>query len=194
MAVTGSVGGPVIDVGPAPIPLPLSTLGVRVGVSERSDVALGVHPSLAAMFGVWGVDAGGSYLVLKPDGPRPAVLIDARTSFIWGDTAQGAPAGGLRNFTDVAALASWAWTPRDHLVYVGAETFFQPVPFRPTAGLVAGNQFRVSPAVGATVEVKWMQGHVNTDDLTLTYFGPWQQGALVVQAGLSVAFGGKEAP
>ncbi len=94
VAVTGSYGGPVIEAFGAPFPLPLSQVGVRYGVSDRSDVHAAFHPSVAGLAGLVGIDAGASYLIAPELGRRPAVVVDGTVSFFGGDTVEGEPEGG----------------------------------------------------------------------------------------------------
>lgn len=191
-AVTGSFGGPIVEVFDAPIPLPLTQVGARYGVSDRSDVHVGFHPSMLGFFRLVGVDAGASYLVAPQLGPRPALNVDGTLLFVAGDTAEGDPAGGDRFFGDLAALASWSWGDKGHLAYAGLELFAQPRPWGLYAAPVVGNRFQLGQHLGLSLEAKWWDPWVDAEDLTLHYIAPGQRGAISLQAGLNVTFGGKE--
>lgn len=190
VAVDASAGGPVVRAFDAPVPLPLSTVGVRYGVSDRSDVHAAFHPSLAGMFGVWGVDAGASYLIFEQQGLRPALLVDGTATAVWGDTNPQGPEGGFRLFTNVAALGSWTYGERGNLVYGGADVFVQPYPWGVLGGPLVGHQLRLGERVGLVTELKWMGGSHPTEDLTAFWYGPGRNGVWVPQIGLNVALGG----
>jgi hypothetical protein len=193
-AVTGSLGGPIVEVFDAPIPLPMTRIGARYGVSDRSDVHLGLHPSMYGFFRLVGVDAGASYLLAPQLGARPAVNLDGTLLFVGGDTAEGDPRGGSRLFADASALASWSWGERGNLAYTGAEFFAQPRPWGLYAAPVVGNRFQLGEHLGLSLEAKWWNPWVDAEDLTLHYIAPGQQGAISLQAGLTVTFGGEEGP
>jgi len=189
-AVNASVGGPVAELFGAPVPLPISTVGVRHGISDRSDIHAAFHPSMALLFGVGGLDAGASYLIFEQQGPRPAVLVDGTLTAVFGDLSEGEPAGGFRMYGNVAALASWQYGQRGNLVYTGADLFIQPSPWQPIGGPLIGHQLRLGERVGLSTELKWMGGSADTDPFTIRWYGIGQQGALVPQIGLDIAFGG----
>lgn len=188
-AINASVGGPTAELFGAPVPLPISTVGVRHGISDRSDIHAAFHPSMALLFGVAGLDAGASYLVFEQEGPRPAILVDGTVTAIFGDLSEGEPAGGFRMYGNVAALASWEYGQRGNLVYTGADLFIQPSPWQPIGGPLIGHQLRLGERVGLSTELKWMGGSANTDPFTIRWYGIGQQGVLVPQIGLDVAFG-----
>ncbi|MCP4809769.1 MAG: hypothetical protein GY913_25120 [Proteobacteria bacterium] len=189
VAVTGSYGGPVIEAFGAPFPLPLSQVGVRYGVSDRSDVHAAFHPSVAGLAGLVGIDAGASYLIAPELGRRPAVVVDGTVSFFGGDTVEGEPEGGVRLYTGGAALASWSLGERDHLVYTGAELFWQPRPSQLYAAPVLGTRLMATRRVGVGLEAKWLQPWEDTEPLTAHFYSPGQHGAISAQLGLHITFG-----
>jgi hypothetical protein len=58
--VTASVGGPLVLFGGAPVPVPLTTVGVAHGLSDAVDLRAGLHPTAAA-FGIAGLDVGAAW-------------------------------------------------------------------------------------------------------------------------------------
>ena len=62
--VSASVGGPLVVFGGAPVPVPVTTLGVAHGISDAVDIRAGLHPTAAA-FGVAGLDVGAAWHPLK---------------------------------------------------------------------------------------------------------------------------------
>lgn len=189
VAATGSFGGPVIEAFGGPFPMPLTTLGVRYGISDRSDVHASVHPSLAGMFGLIGVDAGASYLVAPQLGARPAVLVDGTLLVVGGDTVEGEPEGGVGAFMGASVLSSWAWGKRDNLVYAGGELFLQPRPWQLYAAPLVGNRFQLTRRFGLALELKWVDPWLQTEDLTVNFYSPRKYGAVTVHAGFHVTFG-----
>lgn len=190
VAATGSFGGPVIEAFGGPLPLPLTTLGVRYGVSDRSDVHAALHPSLAGMFGLIGVEAGGSYLIAPQLGRRPAVLVDSTLLVVGGDTVEGEPEGGLGAYASTAVLTSWEWGGRGHLAYTGGELFAQPGQLY--AAPLVGNRFQLG-RLGLALELRWVDPWLRTDDLTVHFYAPKRFGAVTAHAGFTYTFG-KEAP
>lgn len=77
VAVELELGGPFAKGGSAVFPLPLTTLGASYGVADRIDVAAHLHPT-AALFGVAGLDVGGSWQPLLQQGAIPAVTVVGR--------------------------------------------------------------------------------------------------------------------
>ena len=64
---SASLGGPLIVFGGAPVPLPVSTVGVAHGVSESLDLHGDLHPTAAA-FGVAGLGLGVAWHPLRRRG------------------------------------------------------------------------------------------------------------------------------
>lgn len=77
VAVELELGGPFAKVGSAVIPLPLTTLGASYGVAEHFDLSAHLHPT-AAVFGIAGLDLGGSWQPLVQKGAVPAVTLAGR--------------------------------------------------------------------------------------------------------------------
>lgn len=100
VALEASAGGPIVDIG-APVPLPLSTLSVSVGVLERLDVQAHVHLTTLLALRTAGLDVGTTWLPLTQDRWRPAVAITGR-GFLFTDL-RGAPLG----FVELTSTASW---------------------------------------------------------------------------------------
>jgi|GEM_PF-881276 len=74
--VTASLGGPLVVFGGAPVPLPITRVGVAHGTSESVDVSGGLHPT-AALFGVAGLDAGVAWHPLRAHRSLLALGFDA---------------------------------------------------------------------------------------------------------------------
>ena len=74
--VTASLGGPAVLLGGAPIPVPVSTVGVAYGVSDAVATRGALHPTAAA-FGVAGLDLGMVVHPLREHRAQLALGLDA---------------------------------------------------------------------------------------------------------------------
>jgi hypothetical protein len=81
--VSASLGGPMVALGGAPIPVPLSTVGLAHGVSDTVTVRGALHPTAAA-FGVAGLDLG---LVVHPIATRRGALTLGLDAYGFGNGA-----------------------------------------------------------------------------------------------------------
>lgn len=193
VAVEGSLGGPIVHVFDAPIPLPLSTVGVAVGVTETTDVHAAWHTTAAAMFGLPGADVGVSQQLLAQSGARPRVMADLTLVGVGGDVAEDhGSEGGFRLFAQPTATAAWDWGKRKrHTGYGSLTGFLQPFPEFAALGAVAvGNQWGVGEVLTLRTELKWIQPWESSAPLTPDYITPGQLGALSAQIGLGLRFGG----
>ncbi|MCP4809372.1 MAG: hypothetical protein GY913_11660 [Proteobacteria bacterium] len=193
-AVEVSVGGPVARLGGKPIPIPLSTVGWRYGVHDRSDVHLRLQPTAAAL-GIWAGDVGASWMLLDQEGRRPAVVTE-------GSLLVSGNAAGFRTWGELETLASWELGEKRHLVYGGADLLLQPArantDYLPTrrvlAGPVLGARWMAGERLGIATAVTWWEPWTDSEALTAYYYSPGQQGAVSLELGLHVVLpqrGGK---
>lgn len=191
-AVTASFGGPMFVNNGVPMPLPLGSVGYAHGVSDRTNVHGALYPTLVR--GLYGAHVGAATALLAADGGRPGVMIDGTLYVFGGDAATGDPAGGVRLFPDVSAVAAWELAGGHH-PYVGLDLFTQPFPSpRAWPSPMAGFELVADGRVGVQLEAQWIAPWRNTDDLVVDWVGPGKQGALSVQLGATVYLGRKEAP
>jgi hypothetical protein len=192
-AVEVSAGGPVARLGGLPVPIPMSTVGYRYGLSDRSDLHVRMSPTPLILFGVVGGDAGVSYMLWDQSGAWPMLVVDHSVHVSGG-------AGGVRFFGEVEPLLSWQWGQRQHISYVGADVFLQPYdlieedPSAPDtrhilAGPLVGSRWMLTERVGLVTQVTWMEPWSDVTPLTAYYYTPFQRGALQVKLGAHVAFG-----
>ena len=188
-AVTASLGGPLLEFGGAPVPVPLLSAGYRYGLSDRTSVHGALHGTGLVLLGVFGADLGVDVELLPPSGSRPRLMFDQTFALFTGDAALGEPAGGPRVFADLALLASWDVGREAHHPYVGLRLFDQPFPERhvypyPVAGAVwnAGR-------LGWQLELGWPGITARNVPSFVDWIGPFHQGALSVQVGATVATG-----
>ena len=199
-AVEASLGGPIARLYGAPVPIPLSSVGYRYGLSDRSDLHVRLHTTPLALFGLASFDAGASYLLADQQGGRPAVNLEGSLYVTAGKLSTGR--GGVRFFGEAELYGSWAWSQREHLAYVGADFFYQPWselsgdPYQDTtriyAGPVLGNRFMLGPRTGLAVQGTWINPWTDVEPLTAHYYSPGQQGAIQLKFGVHHAFGGGE--
>ncbi len=129
-----TLGGPFAKVGSAIIPLPLSTVGASFGIADHLDVSAHFHPT-AAVFGIAGLDVGGSWQPLLQKGAIPAVTL----------------AGSLFGFTDFKS----GFMPYLELAATGSYRIAER--FSPYLNVSTLVQINAAPllAVGAGVEVEF---------------------------------------
>ena len=101
LVAEASVGGPAVLVGGAPVPLPLSTVGVAWGFTERSDLSAHMHLTTLLAQKIAGFDVGGAWLAAEGEGARPALCFGWR-GYVFIDFRSGA-----LGFLDGALTASW---------------------------------------------------------------------------------------
>lgn len=190
VAVTAAIGGPMVEFAGAPLPLPISSLGVVYGIDGRTNLHATVYPTNLALFGLFGADVGASREVLAPDGPRPRVMADLTLYVFAGDIAAGDPAGGVGVFPDVSAIASWPLALGRTVPYVGLDNFVEVAPgLRYVPSLVVGDELRVGRRVGLQLEGKLIAPWVDTNRWVPHWYGISRHGAFSVQLGVNVYFG-----
>ena len=181
-----SVGGPMLKLFNAPIPAPLSAVGVRYGVHDRVDVQAHYHPT-ASVLGVLGLDVGSSVWAVKGEKGIPDVTATAR---LFGFTDFKA----FRPYLQLGGVASWRLWNRvapylgvDGLVQFGAAPLF---------AVAAGLQ-GIFGRFTAQLEAKWFGVGIDTRYMVVDWISPGGIGAIGVQFGFGYRFGGpdeKEAP
>jgi hypothetical protein len=190
-----SFGGPIVEVYGAPIPIPLSTVGATVGLTETVDIHAAFHPTAAVLMGVVEFDAGASWMFLENSGAVPRLMGDLMLVGAGGNQGEGDPEGGFRLFLQPSLMASWDWGKKQKLqsFYTGPTVFFQPFPeVHAVGGWVVGQRFGFSPKTHLDLELKWMAPYGSTENLVLHYYSPGNLGAISFQLGFGFKFGKKE--
>lgn len=203
-AVTGSAGGPLTRLFGKPVPIPLSTVGVRYGLSDTVDLHGAVHVTSGLLLGTPGLDAGASWMFLAPEGARPALVVDGRlTGFLGPVNREGL---AFRGYADASLLASWDLGAREHLVYAGAELLFNPYKLgredeawldahpasaRWLGGPLVGARLMATERLGVALEAAWVNPWMDTEALTAWYYAPGHQGAFQLKLGLHYSFAGR---
>lgn len=182
LVAEASIGGPAVIEGGAPLPLPLSAVGVSWGFGDRSDLSTHFHVTTLVAQKLAGFDVGGSWLALEADGARPALTVGWR-GYVFTDFHSGAI--GL---FDGSLAASWNLSRR-------------VVPFVSLVGqLSAPLQLDFAPAVGAQfrfqrftlqAELRWFAPTQDARGAAVKWLSPYKQGAvgLVISGRYALADG-----
>lgn len=191
--VDASLGGPITELFGAPVPLPITTVGATVGVSDKTNVHAAFHPTGAALFGIVTIDAGVSTQLLAPKGARPRLMADLTVLGAGGDVAEDGAEGGVRFFARPTVTASWDWGKQKRsTVYTALGAFAQPWPGVYGVGTWAvGNIWALGPGVGLTTQLEWIAPYASSLPLAPYYYAPADQGAVSFQLGLSLRPGAK---
>lgn len=195
--VTVDLGGPFVEYGSTPIPVPFASVGYRYGIDEHTDVHTALHLTGIPMFGMGGVDVGVGRELLTAKGARPRIMLDLTSYFFFGDAHGGAPKGGLQWFPDLSLAATWdlphAEGRRPHRIYLGFDDFFQVAPsFHWIFTPFVGTELRAHDKLGIQLEVQWNQPWQDTTYANPVWIGPSHLGAVGVRLGFDVYLPGKK--
>lgn len=179
LAVEGSVGGPAAVVG-APVPLPLSTLGVAYGLLPRLDVSAHTHLTTLFLNQVAGFDLGVTGLWLEQAGARPALASTLR-GYVFTDFRAGA-----LGYLDATVVASWQLAPAWLL-------------FAQLAGQADLTALAVDPLLGVgaewhlerttvQAELRWYAPQRDTRRSAVPWLSPFKQGVVGLQLGVRYDF------
>lgn len=167
--VEGALGGPVVNIG-ALVPVPLTTLGARYGLSDRVDVAAHAHLTPLA-FGTLGADVGGAVRLVDAEGAVPRVTLSSR---VYGF---GALRGGALGLVEATVATGYSFADDRVKLYL-APTLLQPFASSPinfsvgagAAGRVGNTEFQL--------EARWYQPTVDNRFAAANWVGISNQGAL----------------
>lgn len=184
-----SVGGPLFTNLGGAIPVPVTTIFGRYGLTENTDLDFGLQVPVIASIGV---DAGASHLLLDQEGLWPAVMAGGRLhlhanplGLIGRENPNGTDyAVGVRVFEELHANASWRLGQRS-LAWVSFVVFAQveELIFRPAIGV--GVEWRPASLFGLTVEARQMAFLTNQRFAAVSFIGPADLGALAIQLGFN---------
>lgn len=193
--VNGSAGGPIANLFNAPIPAPITTVGIAHGVTDSTDVHADFHPTAAAFDSgpgtvpILGLDMGFAYHPIP--GHRAAATVGAAAygftnradAVVFADfwlasstrvTTWFSIAGGLHNVIRIASSDAElnrrpVWNP----------TLFAQIALRPFSG-----RFEFE------LEARWYAFTENGRRAVPAYFSIGEAGALGFQIGANWHFGG----
>jgi len=193
-AVHATIGGPVAGIGDPSIPIPLTTVTGKVGITDRLDVFFGWHVlETFVNNGNFYFDVGASYYFLDQKKARPGLSAAATVSPLINRRS------GWASF-DLQLTASWSFDARERtLLYTGFHLYVTPV--RRTVDVMPmevvtwspylGGQVRIGKKrrLGLTLELKWHRPYASTKDAIVGYVGPGQLGALSFLSGITIYIG-----
>lgn len=189
-------GGPVIDYGGMPIPIPLSSLEAGYGWKENLTVYGGIHLTSMA-FGNVQFDLGGTYKVLNQNNLIPNVSISPSFNTLW------VPKSSFKIWPVLDANAYWNYGKKNSYVYVGINNYFE------LSGTKAldqpqGMPLVLSPQIGHvlkgkdrkwefTTEIKFIAPYARTSYTFVPYVGlTGEYGATGIYLGYRRYFGSKK--
>lgn len=185
--VTVSLGGPFVEFGGAPVPVPFTAVGWRYGVDGKTDIHAALYPTGPILIGVFGWDVGMSTMLLDADGGRPRVMFATTSHWLVGDNGPGGDPAAFRLFLSPSFVFTWDLGPQKHRVYAGAEAFLQPLPQpRALPTLMLGTELQANERVGVQIELGWHGFHRNTEVGVPVWIGPGDQGAISAKVGINV--------
>jgi len=119
IAVGGTFGGPLLNFGGKPIPIPLSSIEVGYGLDSNLTIHGGLHTT-AIMFNNFQIDAGVTYKVLNQDKYIPNVSINPGFNFIYDINDKIS-----KFWPTFDANAYWNYGRRKNYFYVGFNNMFE---------------------------------------------------------------------
>ncbi|UKN01958.1 hypothetical protein K6119_00320 [Paracrocinitomix mangrovi] len=119
LSVGGNFGGPCIEFGGAPIPIPMTAIEVGYGVDSTFTVYGGWHTT-AAFFGNLQFDIGGTWQFLQQKKYVPNLSASMAANFIYSFEEQE---GRMWPVLDVNAF--WNYGKRNNYWYVGFNNYFE---------------------------------------------------------------------
>lgn len=154
---SASLGGPLIPLGKATIPVPYLTAGVQHGYSSSLTLTGNVH-LLTALLGDVGMDAGAAQRFVHEDSWAPELTAKAQLYFFY-DVKRG---NNPRLLPFLSLNASYL-LGGSTLLYFGADNLFQFAQPAYFLSPFAGSQFPLSHRIDMQVEIKWMAANANTE-------------------------------
>jgi hypothetical protein len=175
LSVGASFGGPAIEFGGAPIPVPITSIEVGYGIDSNFTVFGGWHTT-AALFGNFQMDAGITYQMLEQKKYVPNVSVSPSFNYVVSVDSKE------QRFWPILDLnAFWNYGKRSNYWYVGFNNYFE------LRNEVANEQDQLhhwifSPQIGHivkgknhpwrfTAEIKLIAPNINSDKSFVPYTG-----------------------
>ena len=192
--VGASVGGPLFTNLGSPLPVPLTAIVGRHGLTDKTDLDFALHvPVVRAV----GIDAGVAHLWWGQDGGIPALMGGGRL-YLFGNAlglirrtdpnTQKPYELNLRLFEELYGTLSWELVP-PVVGWVGLSLFGQIEQAIVRPSLYAGVQWHVTPRLSLGLEAKWLAFLSDSSNLTVEYINVVGHGAVAVQLGVAYKFG-----
>jgi len=180
------LGGPIAEVAGATVPVPLPTVTVKHGVTDRHDLMVGWHV-MPALMGAAAFDLGGSWYFADQHKGRPGLSTATVLHTLFNRTDSWFA-------VDTNLVASWQLHPR-HLIYLGFHLFIAPV----EPEVVDSGPLHFAPLLGGEVrlgkrkrfglglELKWADPWTDTTFMIVKY--ATTRGSLSISGGFNFYLG-----
>ena len=152
-----SLGGPIIQFGSAPIPVPYLTIGAMHGCTNDLTLTANAH-LLSAALGDIGLDAGAAMRLIKQDGAIPEVTGKVQL-YLFDNIAHGP--NSPRFFPMISLNGSYL-IGESSLFYAGIDNVFQLSKPSYILSPFIGTEFYISRRISGQIETKWMAANINT--------------------------------
>jgi hypothetical protein len=191
LAITGTLGGSVFTNFGYPMPVPNTTIGAGYGITEKLTGYASLYPTSMA-FGVLQFDLGATYGILQPNKWRPGLSVSPGLNLA-GDVWES----HFKIWPQLDANAYWNYGKHRNFVYAGLSSWYELAAKR-SAGqaqpqfILPG--FQVGHTLSGkrldfTVELKVNNVVKSNQDLTISWLGMGNRGAMGIYFGLSKRFG-----
>jgi hypothetical protein len=183
-SVALSSGGPVSEVFGVTMPLPYSVLRYRQGLSNNTDLHIGIHPTMAIL-GNLGIDVGLTKQIIVQSGWRPA--------FVLGGSVYGFyhfnDASSIRAYPEISMIASYNLGSRREVIYFGAQNMIQfSEPYLISVFLI-GSEIPLGNHFILDLEAKWYAPVEESEKRVVNYsITPAGHGVIGFVFGLSYKF------
>ncbi len=180
------LGGPMVNLGGAGIPVPSAVLGARSGLDELADRPFEIDYGMnltGIAFGITQLHFGASWQLMDQAGARPALTLT--------DRFYVASAGGSFWLANQQELL-FSWLVKNQLIYTGLGNYID-------FGNIADHPLRLTPVLGLTIdpfepgssrfhlEARWFAVN-KTPDIEAVEWVPSDRGAFGVNFGYSYQF------
>jgi hypothetical protein len=183
-SVTLSSGGPVTEVFGITMPLPYSVLRYRQGLSDNTDLHIGIHPTMAIL-GNLGIDVGLTKQLMGQSGWRPA--------FVLGGSVYGFyhfnETSSIRAYPEISMVASYNLGSRREVIYFGAQNMIQFSEPYLISVLLVGSEIPFGNHFILDLETKWYAPVEESEKRVVDYsITPAGHGVIGFVFGLSYKF------
>ncbi len=114
-----NLGGPLIDFGSAPIPVPLSSLEAGYGLKDNLTIYGGLHTT-AMLFGNLQMDLGATYQVLKQNRYIPNISVSPSLNTIWDISDKK-----IKSWPVLDLNCYWNYGAKKNYFYIGINNYFE---------------------------------------------------------------------
>ena len=195
IAINGSFGGPLINVFGASIPIPLTSVGVGYGVSEKVTGYVSLQTT-TLFYGVVHLDGGLNLNILKTDSMNR--LIPGISAGVGLNAIYNLWDKGFKVFPMLDVNAYWDYSrKKENFAYIGLNNWIDMSTTR-VHRVPQENHWIFSPAIGHvfanekwdfTTEFKWLAPSYSNQKLVVDYVKPTgTKGAMGIYLGLNRKF------